>query len=763
MGRGSNSNEGGTQYSYGDTRKASYYGDGGASGYYYDNEGGDTGRSLADYIAMFRERIWWLFIALFVSIVAMGFYSMNATPIYKATSSLQILRQQNRTVEFNEVSDSNVRNDADFNTEISIIEGVTIAQNVDRRLKDAERRELLAPYASQKSFDGMVVNPVQVLIENRNVFPKRMTLMVYIEYSHPNRDLAAKIANLFAEEYIGYKRSKNVEAAMRAVDELQEQINVQARKVNELEVQMVKMKEKYQTNSFDVGTDINQQQLMRLTEFATDDKRILDEATSMWELVERARDSGRDLWEVPVIAQDQRIPPLLMRLTDVNIQLATLSQVYRAKHPKMIEVLQQKLEIEKQLNSTVENVVEGVRNRLVNAQNNYASAVKRIEDKQSERIELEKIRPEYERLKRDLDGARNHYDYLYSRKQQTMAMSSDDSETARIVDVATPPIRPSSPNVVLNMVVSVILGAAIGTGIIFLLIFMDDKVKSVFDIEKGLLTNIIGVIPRIEKSAPQQRSRIVATGIHQPTVEAFRSIHSTLQLRDEGRNAKIILVTSSIPSEGKSFVTTNIALTYAARGEKVLILDGDFRMPNVAKSLQLENSKGFMTVLSGQHKLDEVIQRNVEQNFDVLPTGGSTNNPPHILCSNNFDEILHELRQRYDRIFIDSPPLAPVSDALNLLHNVDGITYVIRFNTVKRKTAGLCLKKLRESNVPILGVVLNNISGTQTNYYYSHYYSKSYSNYYVSHKVNPVKAGAASKVDAQAPKGVKDSKDKAKV
>jgi Mrp family chromosome partitioning ATPase len=123
-----------------------------------------------------------------------------------------------------------------------------------------------------------------------------------------------------------------------------------------------------------------------------------------------------------------------------------------------------------------------------------------------------------------------------------------------------------------------------------------------------------------------------------------------------------------------------------------------------------------------------------------LPTGGSTNNPPHILCSGSFEELLHELRLRYDRIFIDSPPLAPVSDSLNLLSNVDGVIYVIRFNTVKRKTAATCLKRLRESNVPLLGAVMNNISGNQTSYYYSNYYDKSYSNYYVSHKDPALKA-----------------------
>ncbi len=743
MSKDGSKGDNGSQYSYGnagyDGRYGSYYNSNSyGTGYY--GEGTSNMRGFADYLAMFRERLWWMVISLFICIVSMGFYCMNATPVYTSVSSLQVLRQQSKTVEFNQVSDSTIRTDSDFNTEVTIIEGLTIAQNVDRRLKESERRQLMAPYLSSSSVDGNTLTPVSVLMRDRKVTPRRMTFLVYIEFSHPNRDIAARIANLFAEEYIGYKRSKNVEAAMRAVDELQAQINIQARKVNELEVQLTGLMEKYKTTSFDSGTDMNQRELLRITEFATEDKRIYDEINSTWQLIEKARDAGRDLWEIPVVAQDPRVPPLLMRRTDVSIELARLSKTYREKHPKMMIVLQQKEEIDRQLASTVDSVVEGMRNRLENARRNYESSVTRLAQKQNERIELEKLRPEYERLRRDLEGARAHYDYLYTRKQQTMAMSSDDSETARIVDYAVAAIKPSSPRVIMNMAISVFLGFMLGTGIIIMFVLLDDKVKSAFDIEKSLNLNIIGVVPKIGKFIPQAKSRIAASGAHQPTLEAFRSIHSSIQLHDEGRNAKVVLVTSSIPGEGKSFVTTNLSLTYASRGEKVLILDGDFRMPNVAKSLELDNSKGTMGVLDGKLTLDEAIQRDVERNCDVLPTGGSTSNPPHILCSGKFDDLIRELRNRYDRIFIDSPPLAPVSDALNLIHNADGLVYVIRFNTVRRKVASMCLNRLKESKVPVLGAVLNNISNTQTVYYYSHYYSKDYSSYYVNHREKPTAA-----------------------
>jgi len=726
---GSYNYKGGSRYgAYG-----SYYNDGGGYGY-YGHEGGERpSRGVADYVAMFRERIWWLFISLFVWIVAVGFYCIHATPQYTAYSRLQILRQQSKTVEFNEVSDATIRNIEDFNTELTVLEGITIAQNVEHRLKENEKRDLIAPYISDSASNGNIVTPTLVILKNRDITPTRGTLMVVISFTHPNRDLSAKIANLFAEEYISYRRNKGNEAAMKAVDELQSQIDMQGRKVNELEVQMTNTKEKYNTISLDASTDINQQELLRLTDYATQDKRILDSAASVWHIVEQAKRDGKDLCEISEIKQDPRIPILLQRRTEVNVEVASLGQKYKSKHPKMMDALRRQQEINDEISRAVDSAVASLYNSLQAATKNYEDSLKRIGDKQNERIQMEKYRPEYEKLKREVDVARQHYDYLYSRKQQTMAMASESGESARLVDYASPPIDPSSPRIILDMLIAIIMGIVSGIGIIIMFIVFDDKVKSTFDVEQILKINIIGIIPRVLKSKPQARAKLVVLGTHQNTLEAFRSIHSSMKLNDEARNAKVILVTSTIPSEGKSFITTNLALTFASHGEKVIVIDGDMRMPNIAKSLEIENTKGILTVVSGKDKLDDAIRKSVEDNLDVLPAGGKTGKPTSIFVSPEFDQILHELRLRYDRIFIDSPPLAPVSDSLSLIPKCDGVVYVIRFNTVKRKVAMTCLSRLHESNVPILGAVMNNVAGSQVAYYYSNYYDKSYSSYYVGH------------------------------
>jgi capsular exopolysaccharide synthesis family protein len=302
---------------------------------------------------------------------------------------------------------------------------------------------------------------------------------------------------------------------------------------------------------------------------------------------------------------------------------------------------------------------------------------------------------------------------------------------SRVIDEAQPPLRHSSPNIVMNLAAGLFGGVAVGVGLIFLVAFLDDRVKSAFDIEGTIGLPMLGVVPRIKKLDSNSKAQAVASNVDRHVTETFRSIHSALKLSDESKNAKIIVTTSTVPGEGKSFISSNLALTFANHGEKTLLLDADLRLPNVARSLQLENESGLLDYVEKDVPLDELIIKELYPNLDVLPTGGKSKNPTQVLNSTKFEAMLAGLRDRYDRIVIDSPPLAAVSDALNLLPLADGVIYVIKFNTVKRKTAVVNVRRLWESNTPVFGAVLNNISTSLSSYYYSSYSDKAYQDYYI--------------------------------
>ena len=161
------------------------------------------------------------------------------------------------------------------------------------------------------------------------------------------------------------------------------------------------------------------------------------------------------------------------------------------------------------------------------------------------------------------------------------------------------------------------------------------------------------------------------------------------------------------------------------------MVDCDLRKPNIHKSFKVENLKGVIDVCAGTSTLDEAIIKGLQPNFDVLPAGGRAKNPTQILNSKGFELMISDLRKRYDRVFIDTPPLAAVSDALIILPLVDGSIFTIFFNKVRRKAAQFSAKKLLDANVPNFGAVLNGLNLAVSGYYYAQYYDKSYKDYYV--------------------------------
>ncbi|MDQ8193052.1 polysaccharide biosynthesis tyrosine autokinase [Coraliomargarita sp. SDUM461004] len=721
---------GGYGYGYGYGYGGGNYGAGG----YGDGGGGAPQRSFQDYFLMFRERIWYLIVAFFIIFSGSILYTFNKTKVYTAVAQVQLFRDDASALgQGVEMEQNQIHSAEDLNTQISVLESSSIIKGVEQRLQDEMRERFMAPYTDALSLSGPLT-PLEILGRNRKVIPRRMSLMISVAYSHPDPIVAAEVANLFAKEFIDYNLKLNIDGSMKAVEDLRIRADQQKERVEELELKLAEYRERNNAVSLQSDENIAGAQLARLNEIKLTNKNVYDQLETKWNLIETYRRENKNLWELSFISEQPRVSSLLERISGTRISISSMSKRYREKHPAMIQLLQTLQEAELELDAAVQNSVDKIYASYSESKSNFEMASQRLAEKEKELIELGKTRVEYNSLLRDLDVQQNFFQALNARMTTEKAQVNLKNPNARIVDEAFPPPedQPSSPNVVMNLAAGFFGGIACGMGLIFAVAFLDDRVKSAFDIEGTIGLPMLGVIPRIKKLDSNSKAQAVASNVDRHVTETFRSIHSALKLNDESKNAKIILTTSTVPSEGKSFVSSNLSLTFANHGEKTLLLDADLRLPNVARSLQLENEFGVLDHIEKGVALDEVIIKEVYPNLDVLPTGGKSKNPTQVLNSAQFEAMLAELRDRYDRIVVDSPPLAAVSDALNLLPLVDGILYVIKFNTVKRKTAVVNVRRLWESNTPVFGAILNNITSSVSSYYYSNYSDKAYQDYYIN-------------------------------
>lgn len=728
---GGDPNSGGYGYGYGYSGGSGYsYGNYGYGGY---GGGGEQApqRSIKDYILIFRERIWWLIVSFFIIFSGSLLYTFNKTKVYTSVAVVRLLRDDPSAMGVSvELAQNQIVGAEDLNTQISLLQSGKIIQGVNRRMSDEQRKRFLLPYEGAFSFSGPLT-PTEILGKYRKIMPQRMSLMVNVAYTHPDAQIAADVANLFAQEFINYNLSENIDASMVAVEGLRIRADQQKERVEEIELKLAEYRERHNAVSLDSQENIAREQLVTLNQIKLESKNNYDQLDTKWNLIETYKREERKLWQLTFVAEQSRVSRLLESISATRIEISSYSKRYREKHPIMIQLLQTLQESEIELQEAVTNAVDKLYASYIEAKSNFELSSKRLAEKESELIALSKTRVEYNTLLRDLDVQQSFFQALNSRMTQEKAQVSLKEANARVVDDAFPPLRHSSPNITVNLLVGVFGGLAVGGGLVFIVAFLDDRVKSAFDIEGTIGLPLLGVIPRIKKLDSSTKAQAVAANVDRHVTETFRSIHSSLKLNDESKNAKVILATSTVPSEGKSFVSSNMALTFANHGERTLLLDADLRLPNIASSLQLPNEFGLLDHIEQGSRLDDMIVSEVYPNLDVLPSGGKSKNPTQVLVSAQFEAMLADLRDRYDRIVVDSPPLAAVSDALNLLPFVDGIVYVIKFNTVKRKTAVANVRRLWESNTPVFGAILNNITTSLSSYYYSQYTDKAYQDYYI--------------------------------
>lgn len=293
----------------------------------------------------------------------------------------------------------------------------------------------------------------------------------------------------------------------------------------------------------------------------------------------------------------------------------------------------------------------------------------------------------------------------YVAELETTPGRSNAPVKASIVDRATTPAGPFTPQPMRNLALALILGLLAGGGLAVLRDTFDTRIRSEDDLTEA--SNGVPILGNIHYDKDAVKTPLISDlGSHAPRVEAFRVLRTNLQfLNVDGGKNKIFVVTSAMPAEGKSSTTCNLAETLAASGERVLLIEGDLRRPRATQYLGLENSVGVTTVLVGRVTLDEAVQRTAG-GFDLLASGRMPPNPAELLQSSAMQNLLASARALYDVVLIDAPPLLPVTDAAVLAAEADGALLVVRHGFTTRDQVASAVTRLEAVGARLLGSIV---------------------------------------------------------
>jgi capsular exopolysaccharide synthesis family protein len=407
----------------------------------------------------------------------------------------------------------------------------------------------------------------------------------------------------------------------------------------------------------------------------------------------------------------------------------------------------------------LDSLIARERKRAVeNIRSEYQAAVQREKSLASavavQNAEVEKVNQlliEHNLLKREFESNQALYDSLLTHLKDANVSAGLRATNIHVIDKAVPPTTPIRPDKVRNIVFGLAAGLGLGIALALTREALDNSIKSAQEIEKLTDLPTLAIVPIARTSPvlgrqsphnPRLAPHVVPPALAvirkpgAPISEAYRALRTSVLLSTADRPPQVLLITSSQPNEGKTVTALNLSLTMAQKGGRVLLVDADMRRPGIARALMLTLNKGLSGILTGAYEYGPELLVNVEQmaGLSLLPSGPIPPNPAELLCSMKMESLLKRLRQDFDHIILDSPPVLPITDATILSSIVDGVLMVVECEVTTRAALSRACRVIEHAGGKIVGTVLNKVDVRRDGYYgyryYHGYYSYTNKSYY---------------------------------
>jgi capsular exopolysaccharide synthesis family protein len=404
----------------------------------------------------------------------------------------------------------------------------------------------------------------------------------------------------------------------------------------------------------------------------------------------------------------------------------------------MIEIARTIDTLRDQLNKAIQLAIADLTASLEKARDSEQSLDREYLRQEQEQMRLDDLKVEYRSLEDQTTVAKNAYtQVLDSLNKTTTSKGLDYRIPVSLLDRAVPSSTPYTPNNAHIIRTCLLVGLAVFFCVAFGLSMVDDRIKSSWDVESFIGVPLLGIIPNLSHVDDDDKHQLAIRSKATPGVEAFLSVYSAVKVQSKLDYPKTMLVTSTIPGEGKTLVSCNLAGCFARHGRTTLLVDCDMRRPMLHRHFKLPNDAGILAWTEAGASLEGDLLANPElgitpitENLWLLRSGGRSKSPTEFLEQPIFGQLIDRLKKRFELIVIDSPPVGAVSDSLLIAERTDEVIYVCRFNRAARKHIKQFVRALRDGKNEFLGIVLNGLSPRRIEYYTNYRYYRSYKKYY---------------------------------
>lgn len=677
---------------------------------------------LKDYLSILLNRKW-IVISFFIFVVTIvTFATYMQKPVYRATATVVVDAETPDVLSssVNEVvrlGESNYFAYRDYmDTQKELIKSRRNAYKVFKKLQ----------LSSNKEFSG-AKDQLETLLKKIKVDSLRNTRILEISADDTDPALASALANEFAKVYSDSNLALSVKSSSNAEDWLKKEVEIQEKKVRDSEIAAQDYKEKNSLISAEEKINIISEALTKINESYIESQSRRVQIETAYKAIED--DKGELLLDnLPsILSTNESLQQLKQDYLKQEALLMEYRKVYKDKHPKMAALLSQI----GYLKSRIKNELESQYNV---AKQEEAKFKDLLDDKKKEATRMERDTINYNGLMREVEINRKMLAMVLNRLKETSLSSQIRSNNIRIQDIAEPPRKPIKPKKRVNIALGIIMGLFGGITLAFFKEYMDTSLRDQHDITQFLGLPILGSVPRIkvDRKSIKRKSdidRVVDMDSDSIAAEAYRSIRTNLLFSlSDADLSKNIIITSSVPREGKTITAANLAMMIAKSGEKVLLVDSDMRKPRIHSVFNIKSQAGLSDFLLGSKDFDSIVNYTAIDGLSVITAGVISHKPAELLSSVNMKVFLSRASSQFSRVIFDTPPITLVTDA-SILSNVSGagVILVAESGRITKELLNNSKELLRKVNAKIIGVVLNNVSLTKSGYLYPQY---SYSKYY---------------------------------